>query len=94
MDLESALQIMRSGNGRLRPIIDYYAEKSRQPELCPFVDDSEIGASVLYVLSEVPTVHERILESIRATLAKGEVSGRSKAWAEEILFNHERSDQV
>lgn len=90
MDLENALLIMCSGEGRLRPIIDYYADKSRQPELCPFIDDSEIGTSVLYVLSEVPVVHAKILQSIKAALAKGAVSDRGRAWAEEILYNHER----
>lgn len=94
MDLEKALLIMRSGDGRLRPIIDYYANKLKQPELCPFIDDCEIGASVLYVLSEVPAVHAKILQSIKVALAKKKISGRGKDWAEEILYNHERPHQA
>ena len=88
MDLNLALSIMRTGEGKLRPIIDYYAQKKNDDELIPYIDDKEIGPSVIYVLSELPTVSPSVVAELKRLSVIGRIDRLGREWAKEIIFNH------
>lgn len=88
MNLDLALSIMRTGEGELRPIIDYYAKTKNENELIPYIIDDEIGLSVLYILSEIPSISNSVISEIKRLLIEGLIINSGKTWADEIIFNH------
>lgn len=88
MDVLSIIATMRSGNGRLRPIINHYAETRRERELEPYLEDPEIADTVLYVLSELPSVDARLVASIKRLIDEKRLTVQQSEWAKDIVFNH------
>jgi hypothetical protein len=87
INLQIALKTIRTGEGDLRPIINYYAESEASLELLPYLDEQGIIDTVLYILSEIPKVDERILDKIEYKIENGDVPISAMPWAEEILLN-------
>jgi hypothetical protein len=88
MNLDLALSIMRTGEGRLRPIIDYYAKTKKEYDLIPYLYDNEIRSSILYILSELPTLDSLVLIEIKKLNSIGLISDSDKAWTNDIILNH------
>jgi hypothetical protein len=84
----TALGIMRSGDGELSPIVEYYNRTGLEYELIDHLGDSEILSTILYVLSELSKVDSRVVIAVKALLSRGHMSDRDLAWSEEIIMNH------
>ena len=88
MNLEQILSTIRTGEGELGPIIEYYADIGEESELIPYLDDQDVLPTILYILSELPRVHEKMLKEIEMRVEIGNIPDSARAWAEDILFNH------
>lgn len=77
--------MIRNGQGDIWSIINYYATSHEEIELADHMDDDELRSSILYILSELPSidagVHERIIQKIKAN----EFRGGDLEWANEII---------
>ena len=88
MNTEMAVNIMRSGDGNLSPIIEYYNRTRLEHQLIDYINDPEISSTVLYVLSELSKVDDRVVMAVKAIVDAGQVSNKDREWSEEILMNH------
>ena len=84
MTLEEAEQTLRSGDGEIRPIIDWLHEADATL-LLPLLLDAETCTSVLYILSELPA--RRIPAPLRSAVKEmlSGLDGRERLWAEDAL---------
>ncbi|HQS96110.1 MAG: hypothetical protein B7Y31_06930 [Novosphingobium sp. 16-62-11] len=84
MTLEEANQTLRSGDGDIRPIIDWLHDEDATV-LLPLLLDAETRTSVLYILSELPA--RRIPAPLRAAIREmmPGLDGPERLWAEEVL---------
>lgn len=83
---EEAEQILRSGDGEIRPIIDWLHEADTAL-LLPLLLDAETCSSVLYVLSDLPArrISASVETALKEMLPKLEEGKREWLWADGIL---------
>jgi hypothetical protein len=89
MDLEEILTILRTARGRLRPIIDHYAQTRGEWELEPYLDDPDISTTtIVHIWDELPFVDPRIVESLKRRLEAGTITEKDRFWVDAIIYNH------
>ena len=88
MKLKSILNNLQSGQGEIRPIIDYYAKTNKEWELFPYLTDPDISSLVVYILNELPRVDPRIIEILHQLVGAGKITKKDRFWVDEILNNH------
>ena len=87
MTLDEAEHGLRTGEGEIRPVIDWLATTGDAASLLHLLQEEQTRASVLCIYSELPraripsSVFEAV-EDLLPTLADG---GREQAWGREIL---------
>ncbi|WP_310533222.1 hypothetical protein [Novosphingobium sp.] len=84
MTLEEANQTLRSGDGEIRPIIDWL-HNADATVLLPLLFDAETRTSVLYIVSELPA--RRIPAPLRSAVSEmlPQLDGSERLWAENVL---------
>ena len=89
MKSEEILRILRTAVGRLRPIIDHYAQTGEEWELEAYWDDPEISTTtILHIWNELPRLDSRIVESLKQRLDTGQFTEKDRFWVDEIIYNH------
>lgn len=86
MIFEEAEQILRLGDGEIRPIIDWLHEADAAL-LLPLLLDAETCRCVLYILSELPArrISASVKTALKEMLPKLEEGKRERLWADDIL---------
>ncbi len=89
MNLEEILTILRTARGRLRPIIDHYAQTRGEWELEPYLDDPLVSfTTIVYIWDELPCVDPRIVDSLKRRLESGGIPDKARPWVDDIIYNH------
>lgn len=87
MNFQAAEHIIRSGDGRLRPVIDWFAVDGNPTLLMPLLLDDETRCSALYVLAELPRrrISKEILAAVCRIIPNTVEGSEERHWAEEVL---------
>ena len=86
MSVDHVAEVVRDGKEPLRPIIEYFSEEERDVELSRLISDKEINASILYMISELPSIHVATRESIEKAVELG-LNEDALVFATDILEN-------
>ncbi|MDH4746256.1 hypothetical protein OMP43_19700 [Sphingomonas sp. CBMAI 2297] len=85
MNKDMAINMIRNGQGDIWSIINYCVTSHEEAGLADHIDDDELRSSILYILSELPSiyagVHERIIQKIK----DNEFRDSDLEWANEII---------
>lgn len=86
MTLREVEQTLRSGDGLIRPIIDWLHDED-PAVIIPSLQDPDTCASVLYILKELPArrISAPMQSAMRALLPSLPIGGQERVWAEEVL---------
>jgi hypothetical protein len=87
MTVVEAEQALRSGEGEIRPIVDWLALEEDPSTLLPLLTDEETRSSMLYVYSELPSrrLTTTVRDAISELLGELQEGSREQAWALEAL---------
>jgi hypothetical protein len=87
MTFQEAAHILRSGEGRIMPVVEWFAEEEDPISLLPMLFEEGTRKSVLYVLSELPPkrVSEPIREVVQSILPRTAKGSQERGWAMEVL---------
>lgn len=87
MKIEYTAEILRDGRKPLRPLIEYYSDEGRDIELIYLLKDNEISKAVLYILSEMPSIHASTRAAVEEIVEMGIGDNNTLAFASDILNN-------
>jgi hypothetical protein len=79
-----ALETIRSGNGKILPIVEYYATTGNIENILSNLEDNEARTGILYILSELPKLSEPCLKAVKA-LDDGKLSDQDRHFIRNIL---------
>ena len=88
MNFDEANATLRSGNGELRPVIDWLASEQDAAVLLPLLLEPDLRPSVLYVFSELPSqsISAAVTSAVKQLMSYLPNGSAERAWALDILL--------